>query len=116
MARTDNELIQRIQAGYHEDFRVLVERYASEALTLAVRIIGDRSEAEEAVQDAFVRVHRGLDGFRGDARFTTWFYRIVYNVCLTKRDRSTRHRMVPFELLEAPVRDTVLPSPKRQAS
>jgi len=56
-------------------------------MTLALRIIGIRAEAEELVQDAFLRAFRSLDQFRGDARFSTWFYRIVYNVCMTRLRR-----------------------------
>lgn len=87
MFRTDNELIENIRAGDRGDFRVLVERYSADAITLAARMLGNRSDAEEVVQDAFVRAYKGLTGFRRDARFSTWFYRIVYNLCLTVRER-----------------------------
>ena len=56
-------------------------------MTLAVRLVGGREEAEELVQDAFLRAFRSLDQFRGDAKFSTWFYRILYNLCLTKVTR-----------------------------
>lgn len=59
-------------------------------MTLALRIVGVRSEAEELVQDAFLRAFRSLDQFRGDSRFSTWFYRIVYNVCMTRIRRRPR--------------------------
>ncbi len=107
MSSTDNELIERIRAGHHGDFRVLVERHAADALTLAVRILDDRNEAEEAVQDAFVRAHKGLAGFRQDASFSTWFYRIVYNVCLTRRDRQKPYRHVSLDP-RVPIENQVL--------
>ena len=56
-------------------------------MTLAVRLLGDRREAEEAVQDAFVKAFRSLDRFRGDASFGTWFYRILYNSCISRMRR-----------------------------
>ena len=56
-------------------------------MTLALRLTGNREEAEELVQDAFLRAYRSLDQFRGDAKFGTWFYRILYNLCLTKVSR-----------------------------
>ena len=56
-------------------------------MTLAVRLLGDRREAEEAVQDAFVKAFRGLDRFRGEASFSTWFYRILYNGCISRMRR-----------------------------
>ena len=57
-------------------------------MTLAVRLLHDRREAEEAVQDAFLKAFRSLDQFRGDATFGTWFYRILYNLCLSRLRRS----------------------------
>ena len=101
MSRTDKELIKNICAGNHGDFRVLVERYSADALTLAVRILGNRSDAEEAVQDAFVRAYKGLAGFRRDAGFSTWFYRIVYNRCLTVRERRREQPHISLHSMEA---------------
>ena len=57
-------------------------------MTLAVRFVGSREEAEELVQDAFLRAFRSLDRFRGEAKFSTWFYRILYNLCMTKVSRA----------------------------
>jgi RNA polymerase sigma-70 factor (ECF subfamily) len=65
-----------------------VDRHKDRALTVAVRMLRHREDAEEAVQDAFVRAFRGLAGFRGDARFSTWFYRVLYNTCLTRLRRG----------------------------
>ncbi len=56
-------------------------------MTLAVRLLQDRSDAEEAVQDAFVQAFRSLEQFRGDSAFSTWFYRILYNRCMSRRRR-----------------------------
>jgi RNA polymerase sigma-70 factor (ECF subfamily) len=57
-------------------------------------MLGTREDAEEIVQDAFVSAYRSLSGFRGDSRFSTWLYRIVYNLCLTtlRRRRRRWHR------------------------
>jgi len=61
-------------------------------MTLAVRLVGTREEAEELVQDSFVKAYDNLHTFRGDSRFSTWFYRILYNVCMThvmrRKDRE----------------------------
>jgi RNA polymerase sigma-70 factor (ECF subfamily) len=80
----DCQIIQEIRTGQPRRFAVLVDRHKDRALTLAVRMVGNREEAEELVQDSFVRAFRNLDEFRGDARFGTWFHRIVYNACMTK--------------------------------
>lgn len=63
-------------------------------MTLALRLTGERSEAEELVQDSFLRAFRSLESFRGDAKFSTWFYRILYNVCMT---RLRRRRTLPLQ-------------------
>ncbi len=83
----DRQVLDEVRGGNPRRFAVLVDRHKDRALTLALRILADRREAEEAVQDAFVRAYRGLGRFRGDARFSTWFTRILYNVCLSKAVR-----------------------------
>jgi RNA polymerase sigma-70 factor (ECF subfamily) len=79
----DQAIVEQVRSGDTRRFRVLVDRHKDRALTLALRLVGDRGEAEELVQDAFLRAYRNLDQFRGDARFSTWFYRILYNLCMT---------------------------------
>ena len=88
MARTDLEIIELVHAGDSSVFRELVLRYQDRGFSLAMRLLRNREDAEEALQDAFIRAYNGLGGFRQDAKFGTWFYRIVYNVCLTRIDRT----------------------------
>jgi RNA polymerase sigma-70 factor (ECF subfamily) len=83
----DREILDSVRAGNSRRFSVLVDRHKDRAMTLAVRLVGARDEAEELVQDSFLRAFRSLDTFRGDARFSTWFYRILYNVCMTRIQR-----------------------------
>jgi len=84
MPLSDNEIIERVRGGGHHHYAHLVDRYKDKAMTLAVRMLRDREDAEEATQDAFIRAYNALNGFKGTARFGTWFYRILYNVCLTR--------------------------------
>lgn len=84
---TEQQLIESIRAGDGRKYAVLVNRHKDKAFTLAFRLVGDRHEAEELVQDAFVRAYRSLDAFRGEAKFSTWLYRILYNLCMTKISR-----------------------------
>ncbi len=88
MIQSDRELIAEIQSGKIESFRILVERHKDRAFTLAVRLLKQRADAEEALQDAFLRAFQGLEDFRGDAKFNTWLYRILYNVCMTRLGRA----------------------------
>ncbi|MET4673147.1 RNA polymerase sigma-70 factor (ECF subfamily) [Streptomyces sp. PvR018] len=82
-------LVVRAGEGDEEAFEVLVRRHSPAMLQLAVRLLGDRADAEDAVQDAFVSAWRKLPEFRRDASFYTWLYRIVTNRCLN-RLRSRR--------------------------
>ena len=87
----EHEIIKKILSGDIRTFSLLVERHQSKAMTLALRMLKNREDAEEALQDAFLRVYRALGTFEGKANFSTWFYRIVYNVCasaLEKRGAS----------------------------
>jgi RNA polymerase sigma-70 factor (ECF subfamily) len=87
----DREIIDAVRAGDNRRFGALVDRHRDRAMTLAFRMVGEKSEAEELVQDSFLRAFRSLGTFRGDAKFSTWFYRILYNVCMTR----VRRRSVP---------------------
>lgn len=87
MSDTDRDIIDEVRAGNTRRYALLVDRHKDKALALAIRLVGVRQEAEELVQDAFLRAFRSLDQFRGDAKFGTWFYRILYNLCMTKVTR-----------------------------
>ncbi len=93
------DAVARARAGDADAFRVLVDAYRDRAFGLALRIVRSREEAEEAAQDAFVRAWRALPGFRADARFSTWLYRIVMRRALDSAAalRRRRHREVEFD-------------------
>jgi RNA polymerase sigma-70 factor (ECF subfamily) len=80
---TDHEIIRRVRAGETHSFADLVERHKDKAMTVAIRMLKNREDAEEAIQDAFVRAFRALDRFEERSKFSTWLYRIVFNVCST---------------------------------
>lgn len=86
----EREILDQIRAGKKYLFAQLVERYKDQAMTLAVRILKHHEDAEEAAQDAFVRAFNALDKFEEKAKFSTWLYRIVYNVCLTRLKKQER--------------------------
>ena len=82
---TDLELVQKFQRESDQHaFDLLVERHSERAYQLAYSILQNRQDAEEVVQDAFIRIYRSLANFRGDAQFSTWMYRIVVNLCNNK--------------------------------
>lgn len=88
----DPELVRRCQEGDHQAFRALVERYEGRIYNLACSIVADREEARDAAQTAFIRAYQALPGFRADAGFYTWLYRIAVNVCLNAVQKERRRR------------------------
>lgn len=90
MDLSDEELVARARDGDRPAFARLVDRHSVSVFNLTLRIVGNREDAEEAAQDVFVRAYRNLDRFRGDARFSTWLYRIAVNVSLSSARRSRR--------------------------
>jgi len=80
-------LVERCRAGEENAFQELVDRYKDLVFALIARTVQNRSRAEELAQDVFLRVHRGLPYFRGEARLSTWIYRIVANVCTQEHGR-----------------------------
>lgn len=77
-------------------FTDLVNKHKDMAFTLALKITGNREDAEEVAQDAFVKVYRSLGTFRHNAKFTTWLYRIVYNESISAL-RKKQPEMAPLE-------------------
>lgn len=91
----DRELVQRVVADDDlEAFALLVRRHQAKVYRLAVSILGPgaEGEAEDVAQEALLRAYRELDGFRGDARFTTWLYRIARNLAVDAVRRPHRRR------------------------
>jgi len=80
----DSGDVARFKAGDADAFESLVTRREREVFQVALRMLGDREAAQDAVQDTFLRAYRGLKSFRGDARFRTWLLGIAINVCRTR--------------------------------
>lgn len=93
MRISDNDIIVRLRKGDHRHFAALVDRYRDRGYSLALRILRSPRDAEEALQDAFVRAWRGLGEFQGSSTFATWFYRILYNVCMTALAKRRKERI-----------------------
>jgi RNA polymerase sigma-70 factor (ECF subfamily) len=95
----DRELILRAQRGDQPAFRELVERHQRRAFAIAVGLVRDEQDALEIVQEAFLRVYRGLDGFNGAASFFTWLYRIVKNLSIDLMRRPGWQREISEEVV-----------------
>ena len=93
MNNSDYDIIQRILSGEQQAYAELVDRHKDKAMALSVRMLKNHHEAEEVLQDAFVRTFRALPSFEWKSNFSTWFYRIVFNLCstaLSKRGEQIR--------------------------
>jgi len=90
---SDQELLRRYRRGDRSAFELLVRRWDERVMDLAYRITGDPEEARDVRQIAFLRLLRSLDRFNGTSSFSTWFYRVVLNLCLDRRrSRMARDR------------------------
>ncbi len=85
----DSELLKRVAQGDEEAFRQLFERHHRLAYSVIYRHLGNQSEAEDLVQEAFLRVYRNAGNWEPTAKFSTWLYTVVSNLCLNyKRDKA----------------------------
>ena len=76
----DELLIERIKAGDMAAYNVMVIRHYDRIFSRVLQLLNNKQDAEEVTQDAFIRAHRGLENFRGDASFSTWLYQIATNL------------------------------------
>jgi len=83
----ERELIERCRRGDEAAFQTLIDRYKNLVFGLIARTVHDPSRADDLAQDVFLRIYRGLPYFRGEARLSTWIYRIVINVCSQELER-----------------------------
>ena len=102
-APDDATLIARSQDGDLAAFDALVLRHQQEVFAVAMRMLGDRDEAQDVAQDAFVRAFRCLGTFRGQAKLSTWLVSITMNLCRNRRRWWARHRRFVVASLDDPI-------------
>lgn len=93
----DEVLVDRAQQGDRAAFRQLIERHQRRIYQLALGIVKSHEEAMDIVQDTFVKVHQHLPAFKGDAAFSTWTYRIAYNLSIDSLRKTNRGEKVAIE-------------------
>lgn len=92
-ALTDTQLARRVQGGDAGAFDVIVRRHMQRAFGVAMRLLDQREDAEDLVQDAFIASLEKIDTFDADREFAPWFYRILVNRCLNARKSRSRRSM-----------------------
>lgn len=88
--QSDSQVVRRVLAGDVEAFSLLVDRHHAQCLRVATHLLGDGDDAEDAVQEAFVRAYRHLGSYRERDRFGAWLLRVVVNRCRTNAARDRR--------------------------
>lgn len=99
------QLIESATAGDVAAFEELVRRHRNDWYTLALRLVGDAESAADITQEVTLRAWRAMSGFRGDAAFSTWTYRIVVNTAWSQRRKSKRLQTTSLEFVEDPTHD-----------
>jgi len=114
----DAAVVARVRAGEKDCFRLLVERHSHEVFRLAFRMMANEQDAEEVVQDTFLRAYRSLDRFESRSTFSTWIYRIATNRCydLLDQRKSRPEPLAISDSNEPPLEEQIpssSPSPER---
>ena len=97
---SDQEIIESVRRGNDSDYSIIVDKYKNKAFSMLKRMLKNEFDAEEVLQDCFLKAYNSLSTFKGEAKFSTWFYRIVYNTALTKlssKKRKTESEMTSVE-------------------
>ncbi|MEU1440443.1 RNA polymerase sigma factor SigM [Streptomyces sp. RLB3-17] len=94
---SDQDLLARHVAGDHEAFGEIVRRHRDRLWAVALRTLGDREEAADAVQDALVSAYRAAHTFRGQSAVTTWLHRITVNACLDRARKAASRKTSPVD-------------------
>jgi RNA polymerase sigma-70 factor (ECF subfamily) len=112
---SDEELMRRFRAGEGGAFPVLVQRHRARVFAFVLRLTQDRSRAEDALQETWLRVVRGAAGYTPTAKFTTWVYTIARNICVDAARRE-QHRAAEPLSEEPPDAGTAWNDPERGAA
>jgi len=91
MTIDDQHYINLVLQGDANAFSILVDRYKDLVFTLTLRLLKNREEAEEVPQDTFVKVYKSLAKFKGNSKFSTWIYKIIYNTSLDRIKKNKKY-------------------------
>jgi RNA polymerase sigma-70 factor (ECF subfamily) len=97
--RTEPQLVKAAAAGDRDAFDLLVKRHFQPVFRLALRVLGNREDAEDLQQEAFVQAYRNLHRFHGDSALGTWLYSITVRLCLTRKRSKMMRQQEAVELV-----------------
>ncbi|ADL12643.1 RNA polymerase sigma factor [Acetohalobium arabaticum] len=97
MDKEDKRLIADCKKGNNKAFRLLINKYKQDCLNAAYQLVSDKELAEDIAQEAFVRIYKSIDNFRGDSSFFTWVYQIILNLCRDHFRKQPKENPVSLE-------------------
>lgn len=111
---SEKKIIEKVLGGDANAFEELVLKYEKTVYNLALRMVGDRDDAFDMTQEAFIKAYGSLSSFRGDSKFSVWIYRIATNVCLDFLRSKSRKQQVSLTVSDDDDEDAQLdiPDPK----
>lgn len=90
--KDDIYYIEKVKAGQKNAFSYIVEKYRDIVFSIALKVLKNRDDAEEMAQESFIKAYKSLHTFKGNAKFSTWLYRITYNTCISEvRKRKIKY-------------------------
>ncbi len=98
MSVSDEVLVKKSQKGDYPAFEELVRRFEKKIYNLAYRIMGNKEDASDVLQETFLQTFKKLASFKGKAKFSTWLYRIAVNICLMKKRKGKRMETVSLDV------------------
>jgi RNA polymerase sigma-70 factor (ECF subfamily) len=114
----DSRLLERCRRGDTSAFEELFRKYHAYVYNVALGMLGNGDDAADVTQDTFLRIHRSVERFRGDASFSTWLYRVAVNLCISELRRRSRSRLQYLDELAVPEEEreaSDMPSPDEAA-
>jgi len=98
MAVSDETLVEKSQQGDYLSFQELVRRHEKKIYNLAYKIMGNKEDASDVLQETFLQAFKKLPGFKSKAKFSTWLYRIAVNICLMRKRRQKKIKTVSLDV------------------
>lgn len=111
----DHELVTKIKAGDQNAFKQLFEQYQHLVFNICYRMSTNREDAEDITQDVFIKIYRSIEKFRGDAKLSSWIYRIAVNTCLKRERRKKLENWISLDFLFQDEGKFQPPSPDKTA-
>jgi len=96
--KDDNYYIEQVIKGQTSCYSYIVEKYQDIVFSIAMKVLGNREDAEEIAQESFIKAYKSLHTFKGKAKFSTWLYRITYNKCISEVRKKKQYFMSTDEI------------------